>query len=416
MSTVISSEQQLEPSYNFFTPTRVHGRRQVVTASVWKKEAVPGDKYSITIPKLVGGQVILPDTMCLIFNFENSNDESWFRNNLGKLLVKELQLSMSGHVIYVNDLESMLEVYKDLWKSDKERAQMLAYGIADEDIRKIWSGESTVSNTGDNKLLAENVNRLRIKLGKVFDRHGPLCTHDLDDIRYDITLPKSDEIMEAASGKTKGKFKLTDVNLAFEVIKGNEIYNQTKGLYDSGRTLNYNHVTHLTDVEVPKGQKQLSIGVNVPRRRLQALVVLFREEGEEDAEVFANANIEKVKISIEGVPNVLFSEGLQRDQIYSEAKRFFGSTNENNNFPQAEFYNNKCALVIDMRNVPLESVVESGRKLVGTQAGLLLDISREATAKNLSAKIFVISDATVNIRGRHANAPMYQRGNTTQDS
>ena len=127
MSTVISSEQQLEPGYNFFTPTRVHGRRQVVTGSVWKKETVPGDKYFITIPKLVGGQVILPDTMCLVFNFENSNHESWFRNNLGKLLVKELQLSMSGHVLYVNDLESMLEVHKDLWKSDKERAQMLAW-------------------------------------------------------------------------------------------------------------------------------------------------------------------------------------------------------------------------------------------------------------------------------------------------
>ena len=155
--------------------------------------------------------------------------------------------------------------------------------------------------------------------------------------------------------------------MEFEIIQGNEIYNQTKGLYDSVRTLNYNHVTHLTDVEVPKGQKQLSIGVNVPRCRLQALVVLFKEEGEEDPEVFANANIEKV-------PNVLFSEGLQRDQIYSEAKRFFGSTNENNNFPQAEFQKDKYALVIDMRNVPLESVVESGRKLVGTQAGLLLDI------------------------------------------
>ena len=212
---------------------------------------------------------------------------------------------------------------------------------------------------------------------------GELVIRENWYIRYDITLPKSEEVMEATMGKTKGEFKLTDVNLEFEVLEGANIYNQTKGLYDSGRTLYYNHITHVAGQEIPKDRNQFSIACNLPRHRLQALVVLFKEKGEEDPETFANANIEEVRISKEGSPNILLTKGLQKDQIYCEAKRFFGSKNENDNFPQAEFYKDKYALVIDMRNVPLDNVVESGRKLIGTQSGLLLDITKEAIFSRL---------------------------------
>ena len=42
-------------------------------------------------------------------------------------------------------------------------------------------------------------------------------------------------------------------------------------------------------------------------------------------------------------------------------------------------------------------MVDTGRKLVGTQAGLLLEITKEATAKDLIVYPYAIADASLYI-------------------
>ena len=99
----------------------VRGKRILNTTSQNKKEVIPGVEYNLTLPKLTENQVIVPDTLALVFNFKNSNTKSWFLNNLGRQLVKELRIDMDGEMIYENTGESIFETYKDLRKSDKER-------------------------------------------------------------------------------------------------------------------------------------------------------------------------------------------------------------------------------------------------------------------------------------------------------
>ena len=50
-----------------------------------------------------------------------------------------------------------------------------------------------------------------------------------------------------------------------------------------------------------------------------------------------------------------------------------------------------------MRTVDDDDVSGSRQKLLGTQAGVLLQIEKEATATDLTCHVFVISDAIVNI-------------------
>ena len=49
-----------------------------------------------------------------------------------------------------------------------------------------------------------------------------------------------------------------------------------------------------------------------------------------------------------------------------------------------KFYTDKFACVIDFRTIDDESVSGSGRKLIGTQAGILLEIEKEVTTTDLS--------------------------------
>ena len=53
--------------------------------------------------------------------------------------------------------------------------------------------------------------------------------------------------------------------------------------------------------------------------------------------------------------------------------------------------------MIDFRMVDDENVSGSGRRLIGTQAGFLMEIEKEATATDLSCHVFVIAGGIINV-------------------
>ena len=70
----------------------------------------------------------------------------------------------------------------------------------------------------------------------------------------------------------------------------------------------------------------------------------------------------------------------------------------NDNLSTQEFYKDKYAIVIDLKTVDDETVVGSGRRLVGTQSGVLLEIEKLATIVDLMCHVFVISDGLVSLQ------------------
>jgi thymidylate synthase ThyX len=98
--------------------------------------ARPEEEIYVNIPKVKADSVLVPDSMALVFDFKNSNTKSWFRNNLGKLLQRRLEIRLAGGKVYDNSGESLLEVYKDLWLHRKQRDNMVEDGIASEAMRK----------------------------------------------------------------------------------------------------------------------------------------------------------------------------------------------------------------------------------------------------------------------------------------
>ena len=88
---------------------------------------------------------------------------------------------MGGEVVYINRGESLMEVYKDLWRSAAKRASMLEYGIANENIRKMLSKDDSVvtANKADDVLLAKNQEVLKIKLGQILGGHGPYAPYGM---------------------------------------------------------------------------------------------------------------------------------------------------------------------------------------------------------------------------------------------
>ena len=133
--------------------------------------------------------------MVLSFKFENSNTKSWFLNNLGRLLVDQLSIMLQGVEVYQNTGESMLEVCKDLWRSDDDGENRQSYGIANENVRKLISGDDSANKAAktDEVLdltIAGMCDRMKIPLGKILCDNGPYVPYGMCDFIYSITNQK----------------------------------------------------------------------------------------------------------------------------------------------------------------------------------------------------------------------------------
>ena len=89
--------------------------------------------------------------------------------------------------------------------------------------------------------------------------------------------------------------------------------------------------------------------------------------------------------------------------MYSEAVRFFSNNECEKYLGRRKYYTDKFACVIDFRTVDDDTVSGSGRKHVGTQAGILLQIEKETTRTDLTCHVFVVADSLINIMGTSLN-------------
>ena len=114
---------------------------------------------------------------------------------------------------------------------------------------------------------------------------------------------------------------------------------------------------------------------------MKAVVLLLTKKDAGDSEEFVFPNLTRVNVTVEGNLNDIYSEGFAKRDMYREAVRFFTNT--------------ECEKYLGTNSV--SSVSGSGRKLVGTQAGILLEIEIETTTTDVSCHVFVIADSLINI-------------------
>ena len=97
-----------------------------------------------------------------------------------------------------------MEIYKDLWKTSKERDNLIEYGISNENLRKMISKDDSAAASGsvdkvsDALMFSIHATKQRIKLGKILEDHGLFAPYSMiNNLQYSITLPSASEIMKA---------------------------------------------------------------------------------------------------------------------------------------------------------------------------------------------------------------------------
>ena len=215
-----------------------------------------------------------------------------------------------------------------------------------------------------------------------------------NNFRYVITLQAASDIL-IAQGEILGTYSLENIQLEYETIDNLDVARKISQTYNVGRSQSYDHVTLMKTLNWAASSTLINENINLPRKSMKAIVLLFSKSTVVDSEEFMYPNISEVKVTIEGVPNVVYSQGVKRSRFYEEANRLFNQDTKDQFMTLEKFFKDKFALLIDLRAHVDKSVMANGREIINTQNGILLEIKKTAHTGILKCSLFVVSDALV---------------------
>ena len=143
------TEEQLIPGFRRSQMGAIKGDRTRHVVTMNPNKASPGEELYIDIPKLKQDSCLVPGSLHLLFYFKLSNTKTSFLNNLSKLLQNRLQIRLAGETVYDNNGESLYSVYKDLYKTNSQRDNMIEYGIGSQNLRKLISKDDSGATSDD---------------------------------------------------------------------------------------------------------------------------------------------------------------------------------------------------------------------------------------------------------------------------
>ena len=129
----------------------------------------------------------------------------------------------------------------------------------------------------------------------------------------------------------------------------------------------------------------------------------------------------KVEAIVEGVPNQLFSQGIQPYQQWDEAHKFFAGGSKRHPSVGAvakdlglagvtlgEYLTSKYCLWLDFRTTDDDRLLGSGRRINNASSGVHLQITKKVEGVGpLNLHLFAISDAQLHIEdGGYAGKSM----------
>ena len=129
---------------------------------------------------------------------------------------------------------------------------------------------------------------------------------------------------------------------------------------------------------------------------------LSQAPGARDSKKYFNPHLTKVSVTVNGLPNMLYSNSIEGKDLWEEVSRFFvKAKNRTQDMNLTNFYtDDKFKLLIDLRSMPDQALHSSGTRLVNTTDRVLLELVRNASGSgNVNCHVFVISDSQMNIQG-----------------
>ena len=412
----------LLPSHSEKVLGAMKAERTVKRITFNPTSANPGETLYVSVPKLANNEVIVPGSLALVFDINlkvtGAHANNYLVQNVSRALVDKLIVKFASTIIQDTMSYGIYKTFEDLFLSKDERENMLREGIQSDALNKLRSGagDKDDSNAGRNTLNAVYGTKYRINLDHpILTDHGVFYPQALyNDLVFELTLAVAHDVVKG-SDRAKLGYKLENIQLEYEVIRSQTLAHEAVSTYNSGKEFTYDLVMCERVVPITLGSDtHLNLRVNPQRISLKGVLLLFINSftpGARNKEHYLNPDITKVKVTVNGVPNRVYNEGLSGSDMWQELTRHFNPSPKSGrpNMTLAKYLtDNKFGLWIDMRSMADTTMHGNGQRLVNTQDGVQLEINRKASGSGTTyCYIFTVSDSQMNIMGQQLESVQY---------
>ena len=412
----------LLPSHSEKVLGAMKAERTVKRITFNPTEANPGETLYVSVPKLAANEVIVAGSLALVFNINlkvtGAHANNYLVQNVSRALVDKFTVKFAATIVQDMDGYDIYKIFEDLFIPLHERANMLPEGIQSLDLCRIRSGAGDKKTSGvdeENKLNGVYGTKYRINLDHpILTDHGVFYPQALyNDLVFELTLAPVGQVVNGSDASKLG-YKLENIQLEYEVIRSKSLADEAMSVYNSAKEFAYDLVMRERVVPITGGSDtRLNLRVNPQRRSLKGILLLFINPytaGARDSESYFNPDITKVKVTINGVPNRVYNEGISGSDMWKELTRHFDP--HKGGWPNMTLTKyltaNKFGLWIDLRSMADTTMHGNGQRLVNTQDGVQLEIERTASGSGTTnCHIFTISDSQMNIMGRQLESVQY---------
>ena len=123
-------------------------------------------------------------------------------------------------------------------------------------------------------------------------------------------------------------YSIGGISLEFDVVTQPELARIVRNQYTGRVAILYDCVLRHRKINKDKSDTLCNINLNVPARSMKGILMLFEvppADFARDTEAFYNPKITKVEVTIEGIPNQLYSQGMRAYQQWGEASKFLAA-------------------------------------------------------------------------------------------
>ena len=405
---------KLNPYRKLREPRGVKGIRQSVVITNNPSTIDQNQQLLVRFPNLSNNDVIVPRTVRLAFEIElvSSKDANkTIYQNIGRAIIKKTTIRISGNEVMSIDDSDIYHCYVDLWKSPSERVNMAYQGIGKANMLNHRVGaRNATADTEDEAIADAYKNRFCIPLDfELLESHMPFYQAGLGDrLEYELTFNDYNKVINSTD--VDASYTIKNICLEFDTVSDTELARQIRQQTNGKMAILYDRILRHRKITKNKSDTLWNINLNVPARSMKGILMLFEDPERTDNEDFYNPKITKVEMTIEGVPNQLYSQGMKAYQQWDEINKFFALTSKRDketdkfakdlNFSDTtleKYLTKRFALWLDLRTTDDNSLHGSGRRIENASEGITIQITKEAGADaSINVYLFVIQDAQIN--------------------
>ena len=241
--------------------------------------------------------------------------------NLGRNIIR-LVVKLEGIEIISIDDYDILYSYYDCWKCPTERINAVFQGIVEADgqtentIKHRVNASDKANNAKDQTVASIYDNRFCILLDfEILEFSLPLYKYGLGSrLTYELTLADYSDVIKATN--SDATYTISNISLEFDtIINASLAISQIRTEYMKSSIL-YDSILRARIIPLNNSSTSFSVDINSPSKSFKGVLLIFTKERSatkfnRDTEEFFNHKITKVEVTVEGVPNELYTQNME---------------------------------------------------------------------------------------------------------